>query len=40
MQGMQELFFVNKKLVEVVYSACQLVVLPGWSVKSDWSVEP
>ena len=35
---MLELFFVNKKLQKVVNSARQLIVLPVWSDKSDWSV--
>ena len=38
MQGVQERFFVNKNPLEVVNSACQLMVLPFWSVKTDWSV--
>ena len=37
---MPELFFVNKKPLEVVNSACQSMVLPVWSFKSDWSVKP
>lgn len=37
-QGVQERFFVNKNPLEVVNSACQLMVLPFWSVKTDWSV--
>ena len=32
-------FFVNKKSLEVVNNACQSMVLPVWSVKSDWSVK-
>ena len=38
MQVMQELFFVNKKPLEVVNDACQTILLPVWSVKSDWLV--
>ena len=37
---MQELFFVNNKTLEVVNNACKSMVLPVWSVKSDWSVKP
>ena len=34
MQGVQELFFVNKKSLEVVNNACQSML----SIKRDWSV--
>ena len=34
-----ELFFLNNKSQEVVNNACQSMVLPVWSVKSDWSVK-
>ena len=40
MQGVQELFFVNNKSLKVVNNACQSMVLPVWSIKSDWSVKP
>ena len=39
-QGVQELFFVNNKSMEVVNNACQSMVLLVWSVKSDWAVKP
>ena len=29
---------MNNKSLEVVNNACQLMVLPVWSVKSEWSV--
>ena len=38
--GVQELYFVNKKLPEVANSACQSMVLPLQSVKNDQSVKP
>ena len=40
MQGVQELFFENNKSLKVVNNACQSIVLPVWSIKSDWSVKP
>ena len=39
-QGVQELFLVNNKSLEEVNNACQSMVLPVWSVNSDWSVRP
>ena len=38
-KGVQELFFVNKTPLEVANSACQSMVIPVWSVKSDWSLK-
>ena len=38
MQGVQELFFVNKKPLAVLNNACQSILLLVWSVKSDWLV--
>ena len=40
MQGVQEFFFWNNKSLEVVNNACQSMVLPVWSVKSDLPVKP
>ena len=37
-QGVQELFFGENKSLEVVNNACQSMVLPVWSTRSDWSV--
>ena len=39
-QGVQGLFFVNNKYLEVVNNVCQLMVSAVWSVESDWSVKP
>ena len=38
-QGVHELFFCEQQVRVVVNNACQSMVSPVWSVKSDWSVK-